>query len=206
MSPFTFHLSPFTIFAIIIFAATRVNAQTIDAKNVMDKTADVITAEGGASATFSMTGNNGNTTGTIKVKGAMFVVNTKQLTVWYDGHTQWAYADATNEVTVTEPATTEQQTVNPYSFINLYKSGYNMTAERKNNNYVVHLSAQKSSRRITEAYVTVNAKYQPVQIRFKTDKGWTTVNISNFKNENLNDSNFKFNSKNYPSAEIIDLR
>jgi len=35
---------------------------------------------------------------------------------------------------------------------------------------------------------------------------WTTIMISNFRASNLSDSMFSFNSKDFPEAEIIDLR
>jgi hypothetical protein len=40
----------------------------------------------------------------------------------------------------------------------------------------------------------------------KQQKGWTTIDIKNFKKANITDGTFRFNSKDFPSAEIIDLR
>jgi hypothetical protein len=40
----------------------------------------------------------------------------------------------------------------------------------------------------------------------KQQKGWTTIDIKNFKKTNIADGTFRFNSKDFPSAEIIDLR
>ena len=37
-------------------------------------------------------------------------------------------------------------------------------------------------------------------------KKWTTFDISNIKKEKLADGQFRFNSKDFPKAEIIDLR
>jgi hypothetical protein len=37
-------------------------------------------------------------------------------------------------------------------------------------------------------------------------KKWTTFDISNLKALNINDATFQFNSKDFPSAEVIDLR
>ena len=37
-------------------------------------------------------------------------------------------------------------------------------------------------------------------------KKWTIFDISNLKKQNIPDSQFKFNSKDFPKAEIIDLR
>ena len=35
---------------------------------------------------------------------------------------------------------------------------------------------------------------------------WSTITISNFQTKTLSDALFTFNAKNYPNAEIIDLR
>jgi hypothetical protein len=35
---------------------------------------------------------------------------------------------------------------------------------------------------------------------------WTTFDISELKTQSLNDGMFTFNSKDFPSAEVIDLR
>jgi hypothetical protein len=40
----------------------------------------------------------------------------------------------------------------------------------------------------------------------KQRNGWTTINISNLKAAKLNDNMFRFNAKDYPHAEVIDLR
>jgi hypothetical protein len=40
----------------------------------------------------------------------------------------------------------------------------------------------------------------------KTAKGWTNINISNFRKASLPDKVFRFNAKDYPQAEVIDLR
>jgi hypothetical protein len=38
------------------------------------------------------------------------------------------------------------------------------------------------------------------------NKKWTTFTISNLKQVQMDDSAFRFNSKDFPTAEVIDLR
>jgi hypothetical protein len=40
----------------------------------------------------------------------------------------------------------------------------------------------------------------------RQQKGWTTINITGFKQSKLSDGMFRFNSKDFPNAEVIDLR
>ena len=78
--------------------------------------------------------------------------------------------------------------------------------EKKGGNFVVHMTAT-GKKSIQEMYLTIGQKsYTPSQIRYKTAKGWTTIEIRNFKAANLADGTFRFNSKDFPKAEVIDLR
>ena len=77
----------------------------------------------------------------------------------------------------------------------------------KGNSYEVHLTATDKKRNIQEMYITVNkTSYAPTQVKMKQRNGWTTINISSLKASKLNDAIFRFNAKDYPHAEVIDLR
>ena len=112
-----------------------------------------------------------------------------------------------DEVNVSNPTEAQLQAINPYNFINLYKRGYNYTINTAGKDYVVHLLANSGERKIKELFVTVDKKnYQPKQVKMLQGKKWTTFDISNIKKEKLADGQFRFNSKDFPKAEIIDLR
>ncbi|WP_051651890.1 LolA-like putative outer membrane lipoprotein chaperone [Prevotella sp. P6B1] len=177
------------------------------AKTVLDKAAASITAQTGVKANFKMTATSGNTSGTIAIKGKKFYATTPQATVWFDGKTQWTYMKHNDEVNVSNPTEAQLQAINPYNFIHLYKRGYAYTMNTTGNNYVVHLTANSNERKIKELFISVDKKsYQPTQVKLLQGKKWTTFDISNIKKEKLADSQFKFNSKDFPKAEIIDLR
>lgn len=194
-----------SILLFCLFAITPLSAQT--ARQVLDKTAAVVANKSGAQASFVMKGGNINTSGTIAIKGRKFQATTPQATVWFDGKTQWTYVKQNEEVNVANPSEAELQAINPYTFIYMYKNGYKPTMTKKGASYEVHLKATDKKRSIQEMYVVVNAKsYAPSQIRLLRKGGWTTIDISNFKKAKLADSAFQFNSKDFPHAEVIDLR
>ena len=177
------------------------------AKSILDKAAATITAPQGIKANFKMNATTGSTSGTIAIKGKKFYATTPQATVWFDGKTQWTYMKNNDEVNVSNPTEAQLQAINPYNFINLYKRGYNYTVNIAGKDYVVHLLANGNERKIKEMFVTVDKKsYQPKQVKMLQGKKWTTFDISNIKKEKLADSQFRFNSKDFPKAEIIDLR
>lgn len=190
----------------LICALSLANVSAQTAKEILDKAASVVNAKKGATADFVMSGKYGNAAGTISIKGNKFVANTPQAKMWYDGKTQWTYMTSTEEVNVSTPTEAQQQTMNPYRFINLYNMGYSMTKKDVKNGFEVYLKATNPKRTITEMYITVNNQFVPTNVKMKTAKGWTNINISNFRKASLPDKAFRFNAKDYPKAEVIDLR
>ena len=190
----------------LICALSLANVSAQTAKEILDKAASVVNAKKGTTADFVMSGKYGNAAGTISIKGNKFVANTPQAKMWYDGKTQWTYMTSTEEVNVSTPTEAQQQTMNPYRFINLYNMGYAMTKKEVKNGYEVYLKATNPKRTITEMYITVNNQFVPTNVKMKTAKGWTNINISNFRKASLPDKAFRFNAKDYPKAEVIDLR
>ena len=177
------------------------------AKEVLDKTAAVVSSKIGAKASFTIKNDNMNTNGTIAIKGRMLHAATPQALVWYAGKTQWTYMKKNEEVNIANPSEAEQASINPYTFIYMYKQGYSYTLQKKGTNYEVHLKATDKKRSIQEMYIVVNAKTSvPSQIRIRQQKSWTTIAISNFKTAKLSDGIFRFSAKEFPNAEIIDLR
>lgn len=181
---------------------------TVQTKAIMDKVAAKIANAKGATARFAIISKKlGNTQGGISIKGNKFTITTPQAVVWFNGNTQWTYMKATNEVTVQHPSQNKLSQLNPYSFIYLYRKGYNMSMKRVGNSYQVHLVAKNASQSAKEFYLTVNVRnYTLSKIKMKQGGEWTTISISAFQIKNLSDAYFSFNSKDYPSAEIVDLR
>ena len=191
----------------LLLVLLPLTAFTQTARQVLDKTAAVVSSKSGAKASFNIKNDNLNTSGTIAIKGRMFHATTPQAIVWYDGKTQWTYMKKNEEVNIANPSEAEQASINPYTFIYMYKQGYSYTLQKKGSSYEVHLKATDKRRKIQEMYTTVDAKTSvPSQIRIRQQKSWTTIIISNFKTAKLPDGIFRFNAKEFPNAEVIDLR
>jgi outer membrane lipoprotein-sorting protein len=192
----------------LLLLATTMFAQNAEqARKVLDKTAAIVSNKTGASANFTISGKYGNSSGSISIKGQKFMARTPQAIMWFDGKTQWTYMKKNQEVNVTNPDAAKQQAMNPYAFISLYKKGYNLDMKTVGTNYQVHLTAQNKKNAIKEMYILVNkSSYKLTQIKMRQSNGWTTINVSNLQTKNLSDNTFRFNAKDYPQAEIIDLR
>lgn len=203
------------IFLLATLLAFGIGGNTCKAQNsasqaraLLDRTAKIVGRAGGISASFSMQHpTNGNISGSIAVKGNKFNARTSQAVVWYNGKTQWTYLKKNDEVNVSTPTLAQQQMMNPYTFVNIYKHGYNMSAKKSGSSSEVHLTAQNKKQGIQEMYITVSNKTaMPSKIKMKHSGKWYTVSIGSISTKNLPNSMFTFNSKDYPSAEVIDLR
>ena len=187
-----------------VLLCTTTFAQT--AKSVLDKAAANISVKSGVQASFKMSGSMGTTSGTIAVKGKKFHATTPQAIVWFDGKTQWTYMKNNDEVNVTTPTEAQLQAINPYNFINLYKNGYMATLNKSGKDYVVHLTASSKDKKIREMFISVNkSSYHPTQVKLLQGTKWTIFDITDLKKQNIPDTQFRFNAKDFPQAEVIDL-
>ncbi|MFA4046753.1 cell envelope biogenesis protein LolA [Prevotella sp. PCHR] len=200
MKRFVFLLT-LTVFSLCMSAQTQVQA-----RKILDKTASIVGRKGGASASFTIKGKHGNASGRISIKGNKFTARTSDAIVWFDGKTQWTYMKSSQEVNVSNPTEAQQQAMNPYKFITLYKNGFNLSMKNVASGWQIHLVATNKSRSIKEMYITVGKDYLPKEVKMLQSSGWTTVAISGFKASNISDSAFRFNAREFPHAEIIDLR
>lgn len=197
------------LIGLLLLICACVSAQSAtQARKVLDKTASVVGRKGGAQASFSVSGKKiGSQSGTIAIKGNMFQARTPKAIVWYNGKTQWSYLKMTNEVNVSNPTEAKRMSMNPYTFISMYRNGYNLSMTKSGSNYVVHMVAQNKKRSVQEAYITINKKsYTPSNVRMRQGNDWTNISISGFKAVNQPNSKFTFNAKDFPKAEVIDLR
>lgn len=194
------------VLAMTLLLATAAGyAQT--ATQVLDRAAEKLSVKSGVKADFKATMSQGTISGTIAVKGNKFMATTQHTKVWFDGKTQWTYMTRNDEVNVSNPKDSELQSLNPYNFINMYKKGYKSTMRKTANSYVVHLTAESKAKKVQELFITVDSKsYAPTQVKMLQGKSWITFDVSNLKAQQLSDAMFRFNAKDFPTAEVIDLR
>lgn len=188
------------------------------ARSVLDQTASVLQHSGGIEATFEGTQFKGQkaagiATGRIELDGNKFKITSDALTTWFDGHTQWTLMTGSDEVNVSTPSAGELQHINPYAFINLYKQGYtlslNESSYKGKSCHEVRMKAQSGSNSIQLLVATIDkSTHLPLSVRIKDHKGqWTRIRVSGIRtHRKWNVSNFRFNAKQHPGIEVIDLR
>lgn len=198
-----------------LMAVVSIGATAQSAREVLDMTAARLTQKGCIKATFKATQFNGLTEsgsakGTMWMSGRKFKMDTSDMVTWFNGQTEWTMLKGSNEVNVSQPTEAEQQAINPYTFINIYKKGYRLSVKkgslRGKDTFVVTMRA-KRQRAISHVIIDVDSHtYAPLCIRALRDGNWTRLSILSFTGEPASESIFTFPAADYPNAEIIDLR
>lgn len=132
------------LITLMVMLTLTIGAQNAaQARKVLDKTAAVVSNKNGATAQFTLSSaKTGTVSGRLSLKGNKFQVTTPHSIIWYNGKTQWSYLKSTEEVNVSTPTAAQQLQMNPYRFINMYKTGYNLGLTDKGKAYWVHLTAR----------------------------------------------------------------
>ncbi|MBQ0048390.1 MAG: hypothetical protein KBT33_12965 [Prevotellaceae bacterium] len=195
------------LFAFLLSLFTVAKAQ--DATRILDKSASTLKAAGNVKIGFTLSADGGSSVGYIKLQGQKFVVNMAGQITWFDGTTMWSYVKKNEEVNVTNPKPEEVAKMNPYAFLTFYKKGYQAKMGKGTaKEHEIVLTGDGSSP-YTKVVVRVNKSTNyPSYISMTSSKGATTsINCNSFmKGQKFTDNTFKFNKKNYPKAEVIDLR
>jgi len=193
------------ILFLLLSLTTGMNAAN-SARQTLDKAAAKVPLSSGAYATFSVSGNNIHAMqGTIAIKGNKFNASTGNAIIWFDGKTQWIYNKKSQEVNVSSPKGSQIASMNPYFFLTLYKKGYSLKQTNTSNGYTIYICGGNKGG-IKEMYVTVDKQYNIKNIKIKQGQQWITITVKGLHARKYTDSTFRFNAKDYPKAEVIDLR
>jgi outer membrane lipoprotein-sorting protein len=202
----------------LLFLSSNIGAQDVIA--ILDKAVSVCENSNGLTAQFTMFIRSDRQQisesfeGVIDVKGEKFVLKTPDMSIWFDGRNQWTYLERNEEVNVTLPSDEELQMTNPILSLRFYKKGFNAifkgesTAANGKTCWDIEL-VPKKKKDIDVIELQIEKKSSiPVLISIVTKQGiHNTIRINEMKTGvNQSDSCFIFEEKEYPNAEIIDLR
>lgn len=180
-----------------------------NANQLLDSSAATLRAAGNVKIGFTMELEGGSSTGYIKLQRQKFVINMGGSITWFDGKTMWTYVQANDEVNVTTPSADAVAKMNPYAFLSFYKKGYAVQMGKSTaKEYEVILTGKQGSP-YKKVVVRINksTRYPSVITMTSSKDAVTTIRCNSFlKNQKYKESTFQFNKKNYPNAEIVDLR
>jgi len=190
------------------------------ALEVLNKASAAYNKAGGVKAGFivKMLAKGGtvkdNISGTINLKGSKFKLETDDMTTWFDGTNQWVYVQANNEVNLSKPSSKELLMINPVNVFQLYQHGYNskLLADKTENAkklYQVELKPYtKTENTLSIVAYFEKSTYRPVSIIITNkDKSGSRISIGSYLvGQSYPETMFIFQPKDYPNAEVVDLR
>ena len=210
----------FSVLIALLSLPVIAQQQQSQAKVVLEKTAEAFKKAGGVRADFTLKAVNdghleGRENGIIQLKGEKFMLKTSETTTWFDGKTQWSYMVRNDEVNVSNPTQEELQQINPYTFLYMYQKGfsYKLGATKTYRGkavWEVVLTARDKKQELERITLFVTKDtYEPLYILLQ-QRGQQTRNeitVTSYQTgQNYTDRVFTFDKKQYPNAEVIDLR
>lgn len=190
------------------------------ALEVLNKASNAYNKSGGVKAGFTVKifakggSIKDNLSGNIQLKGSKFKLETGDMTTWFDGSNQWVYMQSNNEVNLSKPNSKELLMINPVNVFQLYQHGYNskLLADKVENGkklYQVELKPYtKTENTLSIVACFDKSSYRPVSIIITNkDKSGSKIGIGSYlTGQTYADALFSYNPKDYPNAEVIDLR
>ena len=203
-----------------IFAILTTTAFAQNARSILDKSSETYNNAGGVIVSFTLDSKDAKSKSTYSydgkayMKGDKFRIEIPDAITWFDGKTQWVYIKDTEGVNVSNPTGEELQAISPSVLFNIYKKGFNLkySGEKRVTGKVfqeVEMAPQKKGAEFTKIVVLVDKTNNTFSKITLTDKvGMENVlTIKKYQTGvTLADASFRFEKKDYPNAEIIDLR
>ncbi len=181
------------------------------ASQVLTASAEKLRKMPSLTADITISGQEGSSTAKILLSGEKFALTSHGAqSVWYDGKTQWVYNPAVDEVNISTPTAEELTQINPFKIISSFQKSYTpRLLKSAAGAQVVELTPTAKSSDYKKVVITFDAAtHLPTKVVIDTrSMGTATIGISNIKQGGkVAASRFVPTTKDYPTAEFIDLR
>lgn len=198
----------FTSLLICFFVAVGAFAQT--GAEILKSASDKIHSSKSLYVDYKLTTEGHSLEGHLTLAGDKFTIVSPQVRTWFDGKTQWTYSTSIGEINITEPTKEELCQVNPFAILKSFSTDYTLSKLPSKIGFKkVQLKAKNEKSDISKAEVTVSESTgYPTQVILTLSSGQkVTINISKVQpGGELPVATFRFNAKDYPKIQVIDLR
>lgn len=192
------------------FGFTAAGAATPTAADILARAVAALKAAPGIDAQFTATSQGASAKGSIQIGGNCFRLTTNEMSVWFDGRTQWAYSPTMGEVNISEPSLAELGQINPFAVVDGIQKGYKARRlKAPAGQDKLELTPSGKGHSYSKVVLTLNAATSmPTHISVTTTDGTRAdIAISSLKKTAQRPrSYFTFNPKSHPGVEIVDLR
>lgn len=196
--------------ALLCLTVLNCFSATPTASSIIARSVETLKSAQSIEAHFTATANGMKSNGVIVIAGKNFKLSTPEMSVWFNGRTQWAYSPSTGEVNISEPTFAELSQINPFAVMQRIQKGYKSRRLTAPSGFEkVELLPSDKMQPFSKVILTLNAKTAlPQQIDI-TDSDGTKIliSISSIKKGGAKPSDvFTFNPRLFPGVEVIDLR
>lgn len=194
----------------VIFAAGGASAQT--AAQTLDKAVAKLRKARSVNCSFRIeTEGSAGITGTFESSGGKFRLRTPVGTTWYDGRDMWTSNPRSREITVVNPSVSELSEVNPFAYLDSWKSKYRAGYSRRKDDarYLVVINPRDRNSDIKAVEIALNRKTllpERFIIRDRSDRV-STVYVNSLTLTAANAaSTFTCPVSSMSDYEVVDLR
>ena len=182
------------------------NANTRQARQIFDKTYNMVFGPQGCNLTYAV-----NIVGVYKTEGTIWMKGNKQkfieprFSAWSDGKDFYRVDKKKNTIEIHNPHSAKRDKyASKFKFV-ADNYIYHITA--KGNDFIITLDAKKGVDGVKHAKCVIDKRTrEPKSLKIKVMLFWCTVKISHFHSGINDESIFRFPSQDYKGYEIIDKR
>lgn len=199
------------LFLIAAFVLIAVGVRAESPVRVLDNAVAKLKKASGISCRFTIKNPDGTMNGAFKSEGRKFYLDTPAGKTWYDGESMYTSNPRSKEVTVVRPTAQELSEVNPFRYLEGYKtqSVIGFSKRKDAERYLVVLNPKDKKSGIKAVEIAINKKTALPEwfiIRDSKDKITTvTVKTLSLRSGSVKES-VAFPAGEYKDYEIVDLR
>lgn len=208
-----FRISIFTFlasFILSIVATPTAAGAKPAAKDTIDKMVATLKKVPSIEFVFTLWQDGNSTTGRLIVGGQKFFLTTPEMKIWFDGASQWSYLKSAGEVNLSRPNRDELAQSNPLSILSSINNNFTFRRLPSEDGFdKIELTPNRPSDDFAKAVVTIaTSSSMPRELSVYDGQGnVATVKISSSKaGAELPIATFRFNPKQFPGVEVVDLR
>lgn len=193
--------------SILLFSVVAISIMVLPAQGLFDKMQKELQLNKGVRFDYISTLKDKNgralqsNSGSLIVKGRLFRLN-DQVTAVYNGKTLTYYNPQDNTLNLSNPAEEELIQINPFVVINSARNYYNI----QENGTQITLNPKKRGN-IVKVTIQLDNRNKPTFINvFMRDSSQLQIKMANQVQVNVSNSTFVLGKRQYPNAEVVDMR
>ncbi|HHT03752.1 MAG TPA: outer membrane lipoprotein carrier protein LolA [Bacteroidales bacterium] len=179
------------------------------AQKLITDVASKLKTESPISFNFTQKSKQSTETGTIKLNANKYTATFLGNTIYCDGKSIFIYQKEINEVAINSIEDADNEILNISKFISEANTKFRPKLIREEKgNYIIDLTPKTKSEysKIRLIVSKISTRISSMEINYKGGNTYTYT-ISNYKTKvQSKDSDYSFNSKEYPSVNVVDLR